>query len=113
MAQGPAQEKVRALYVAYISQELKLTEPEAQRFWPVHAEYDADLKKTRVDMPELERQQQQLNTKKKYEDRFVKILGAERTNEFFKKDAEFRKRMIERLQKMRENRGRRPGNNRP
>ena len=78
----PGQEKVKALYVAYITEELKLTESEAQRFWPVHAEYDADLRKIKLDQQELERQQMTLNTKKKYEDRFVKILGADRTNEF-------------------------------
>lgn len=110
--EGPGQEKVKALYVAFISQELKLTESEAQRFWPVHAEYDDDLRGIRRDMPELDRQQQMLNIKKKYEDRFTKILGAERTNEFYRKDAEFRKRLVERLQKMRENRGRRPGGSR-
>ena len=36
---GKNQQKIQALYVAYISQELKLTEEEAQKFWPVHTTF--------------------------------------------------------------------------
>ncbi len=102
---GPKREqKIQALYIAYVSQELKLTEDEAQRFWPVHTQYDAEIKGVSIDLNEIDRQQAVLNIKKKYQDRFIKIVGAERTNTFFKTDAEFRRKMIERLRKMREQR---------
>ena len=94
--------KIQALYIAYITQQLKFTEDEAQKFWPVHAQYDNEIKAVREDLNELDRQQAALNVKKKYQDRFIKILGAERVNDFFKTDAEFRKKMIERLRKMRQ-----------
>ena len=36
--------KDQALYVAYITQQLSLTEDEAQRFWPVHKQFDDEIK---------------------------------------------------------------------
>lgn len=107
------EQRIKALYVAYISQELKLTEEEAQKFWPVHSEFDNEIRTVKFDMPELERQQVVLNIKKKYQDRFVKILGIDRANDFFRKDAEFRKKLVERLKNMRQqNNGRGPMRNR-
>jgi hypothetical protein len=96
------EQKLKALYVAYISQELKLTEEEAQKFWPVHSQFDAEVRGVALDMPELERQQAILNTKKKYQDRFAKILGNDRTNDFFRMDMEFRKKLVERLKNIRQ-----------
>lgn len=90
------------MYIAYVTQQLKLTEDEAQKFWPVHAQYDNEIKAVRSDLTELDRQQAALNVKKKYQDKFIKILGADRANDFFKTDAEFRKKMIERLRKIRQ-----------
>src|SRR5688572_11518246 len=94
---GKREQKIQALYVAYITQELKLTEEEAQKFWPVHAQYDSEIRGVKNEASELERQQAALNIKKKYQERFSKILGAQRTNDFYIKDGEFRKKLIERL----------------
>ena len=101
---GNKSEKVEALYVAYMTKQLNLTEDEAQKFWPIHTQYDNELKAVERNNNELERQQNALNVKKKYQDRFIKVLGADRTNEFFRTDAEFRKRMIERLKAIKEKR---------
>lgn len=95
-------EKIEALYVAFITRELNLSEEDAQKFWPIHAQYDADLKGLKRDMPELDKQQAILNIKKKYQDKFIKVLGNSRTDDFYRKDAEFRKKLVERLQEMRE-----------
>ena len=99
------QQRIKALYVAYISQELKLTEDEAQKFWPVHSEFDKEIRAVKHDLDELPRQQAVLNIKKKYQDRFVKILGLDRTNAFYRADVEFRRRLVDRLRNMRENKG--------
>lgn len=99
---GNREDKIQALYIAYITQQLQLNEDEAKQFWPVHAQYDAELKAVNSNLGELEIQQASLNIKKKYQDKFVKILGAGRTNDFFKTDGEFRKRMVERLLKLRQ-----------
>jgi hypothetical protein len=102
------EQKIKALYVAYITQELKLTETEAQRFWPVHAQFDSEIKSLKHDAPELDRQQAVLNVKKKYQERFTGILGGSRTNDFFRKDGEFRKKMIDRLRQMKQQNMNRP-----
>ena len=99
------EEKIKALYVAYISQQLSLTADEAQKFWPVHSQYDAELKSINAsNVSELDRQQAVLNVKKKYQGNFSKILGNERSNSFYKQDGEFRKKMVERLKQIRQQR---------
>jgi Skp family chaperone for outer membrane proteins len=107
------EQKIKALYVAYITQELKLTESEAQKFWPVHEQYDAEIRGV-SGSDELSRQQSALNIKKKYQDKFTKILGNERTNSFYVKDGEFRKKLVERLRNMRQQNqgGRKPAGQR-
>ena len=106
---GQARQKIEALYVAYITRELKLTESEAQKFWPIHTQYDDDLRAIKGDASEFEKQQNILNVKKKYESRFSQVIGAERTNDFFRKDAEFRKRLVERVSQSRRNNMQRKG----
>jgi hypothetical protein len=101
---GVKMEKIQALYVAYITKELNLSADDAQKFWPIHAEFDRDLKGVKQDMPELERQQKILDIKKRYQDKFSRVLGSGRTENFFRKDGEFRRKLIERLKKMRQNR---------
>ena len=102
------QEKIKALKVAFITEKLEFTSDEAQKFWPIHTEYDNELRASSKDLPELERQQLILNIKKKYQPRFSKVLGQERTDNFFKTDAEFRKRLLERVRKSKQQRGDKP-----
>lgn len=97
------EQKIEALYIAFMTRELKLTEDEAQKFWPIHAQFDNELRAVSLETPELDRQQQLLNIKKRYQDRFTKILGPARTNDFYSKDTEFRKKLVERLRNMRQN----------
>jgi hypothetical protein len=98
------QEKIRALYVAYITKELNLTAEEAQKFWPEHTEFDREMRKVPNDMPELDKQQALLSIKKKYNDRFIRILGPSRTDRFFRQDGEFRRKLVIRMQRARQNR---------
>jgi len=97
------QEKIQALYVAYITQQLQLTPDEAQKFWPVHTQFTNDLKAVKPDMPELEKQQAILNIKKKYQDNFNRVLGANRCERFFKMDGEFKRKLLERIRKQNNN----------
>ena len=48
---------------------------------------------------ELEREEATLNVRKKYNEKFLKIIGKERTNLFFKKDKEFRNKLVIGLKK--------------
>lgn len=99
------EEKIKALYVAYITQQLQLTPDEAQKFWPLHAQYDAELRTINTGTAnELDRQQAILNVKKKYQSSFTKMIGSERSNNFYRQDGEFRKKLVERLKQMRQQR---------
>jgi hypothetical protein len=103
------QEKLKALYVAYITEELKLTPEEAQQFWPLHAKFDDEVKAVvQQEMPQLDREQKILDIKKRYQDKFTKVINAQRTETFFKKDGEFRRKLLERMQKIRQNRANKP-----
>jgi hypothetical protein len=93
------QEKIQALYVAYITQQLQLTPDEAQKFWPVHTQFTNELKAVKPDMPELEKQQAILNIKKKYQDNFNRVLGPKRCEHFFRMDGEFKRKLLERIRK--------------
>ena len=99
------EEKIKALYVAYITQQLNLTPDEAQKFWPLHAQYESELQAINTGTTdELARQQAVLNVKKKYQPGFTKIVGSERVNNFYRQDAEFRKQLVERLKELRQQR---------
>ncbi len=93
------QEKIRSLYVAYVTQQLQLTPDEAQRFWPVHTQFENELKTVNKDLPELPKQQARLDIKKKYHDNFNKIIGVNRCERFFRMDGEFKRKLLDRMQK--------------
>ena len=109
--QGARKQKIQALYVAYVTQQLNLTETEAQKFWPLHAQFDGEIKAVGIDLPELDRQQQTLNIKKKYLERFSNILGPSRSNNFYRLKDEFSKKLIDEVRKRRNqnNMNQRPG----
>jgi Skp family chaperone for outer membrane proteins len=97
------QERIKALYVAYVTQQLQLTPDEAQKFWPVHTQFENELKAVNKDLPELPKEQARLDIKKKYQDNFVKILGNGRCERFFKMNDEFKRKLRDRLQNQRNN----------
>jgi hypothetical protein len=96
------QEKIQALYVAYVTQQLALTPDEAQKFWPVYAQFTDELKAVKPDLPELDKEQARLNIKRKYQDNFSKILGANRCERFFRMNEEFRRKLQERINTQRQ-----------
>ena len=97
------QERIKALYVAYVTQQLQLTPDEAQKFWPVHTQFENELKAINKDLAELPKEQARLDIKKKYQDNFVKILGGNRCDRFFRMNDEFKRKLRERLQNQRNN----------
>jgi len=110
------QERVKALYVAYVTQKLALTPEEAQKFWPVHTQFETELKGVKKDLSELDRQQARLDIKKRYQGNFNKVIGTNRCERFFRMDGEFKKKLVERVQKQQGNQQRqrpnmRRGNN--
>lgn len=101
---GNGKEKIRALYIAYITQSIQLTDVEAEKFWPIHREYEREMKSFKMNQDnEIEKEEFALNVKKKYKPLFASVIGNERSNRFFKKDKEFRDKLIERLRDKRLN----------
>ena len=98
-------EKIQALYVAYVTKELNLTSEEAQKFWPVHAQFENELRAVKKDLPELDKEQARLNIKKKYQGNFNSILGNNRSERFFRMSANFKRKLMERLKNRRQNGG--------
>ena len=99
------EQKIKALYAAFMTQELNLSEEDAQKFWPIHRQFDSEMRALHqkpVKDP-IEKEEEAVAIKKKYRDKFIKAIGNERAQDFFKKDAEFRMRMFERIKNFRKN----------
>ncbi|WP_439505288.1 hypothetical protein [Sediminibacterium sp.] len=99
---------IEAIKVAYITKQLNLNTEEAQKFWPLHNAYMAELKKAREANrdAELAFEEQALSIRKKYNNDFKKILNAEdRVNTVFKLDRNFNDMMRQEMMK----RGMKPG----
>lgn len=86
---------IKALYVAYVTKQLDLTPDEAQKFWPVHTQFENDLKAVDRSQSELKIQQAVLDVKKRYQDNFSRIIGASRCDRFFRMDGEFKRKLLE------------------
>ena len=97
------QEKIQSLYVAYVTQQLQLTPDEAQKFWPLHTQFEKELKAVNKDLPELPKQQARLDIKKKYQENFSKIIGTNRCEHFYRMGDEFRRKLLDRMQKQANN----------
>ena len=97
------QERIKALYVAYVTQQLQLTPDEAQKFWPVHTQFETDLKAVKQNQPELVKEEARLNIKKRYQENFTRILGNNRCERFFRLNDEFKRKLRDRLQNQRNN----------
>ena len=89
------QKKIKALYVAYVSEQLQLTPDEAQKFWPVHTQFENDIRGVNKELPELQKQQAYLDVKKRYQENFSRILGTNRCERFFRMDGEFKRKLLE------------------
>ena len=103
----PKPPHVEALKVAFITQQLNLTAEEAQKFWPVHNSYMAELKKAREANKdaELAFEEQALSIRKEYNSDFKKVLNSEeRVNTVFKLNRNFNDMMRQEMMR----RGMRP-----
>ena len=98
------QEKIQALYYAYITQKLQLTPDEAKQFWPLHEQYQREMIALNNNPNDLDRQQGILNLKRKYQPIFEKVIGSERSNRFYRQNDEFRDKLTQRLKEMRQER---------
>lgn len=105
-AQNGRSEKIQALKVAFITQKLNLTSPEAEKFWPVYNQYDNEIRTLRANNRNgdvLDSEEKLLDIRKKYKPQFEKILGPARLNDLFNAERDFRKILIQRLKEQRKN----------
>lgn len=125
-SQGPGDDKERddkieALKVGFITKELNLTTSEAEKFWPIYNEMDAKMKELRQSCRKInkdlkdseekmtnddakkklstlfENDQKELDLKKEYSEKFIKIIGEKRTLKLLSLEHEFRRVLLERL----------------
>lgn len=97
-------EKVQALKIAFITQKLELTSDEAQRFWPVYNNYEAELHQTmqaNKGGDVIENEEKLLNIRKKYRTEFSRVLGQPKMNKLFASEKEFRGVLMRQLKERR------------
>lgn len=127
-----AQEKIQAARIALISEKLKLTPAQAEKFWPIYREFteqrmelrkqfrqaerNPDAGKTQADREKallnlsLQLKQQNVDLEKKYSERLLNIISAQQLLTLPKAEEEFRRMLIQRLQDRQELRDQRREN---
>jgi hypothetical protein len=125
-------EKIQAARIALISEKLKLTPEQAEKFWPVYREFTENRMALRKQLRDAERtqdpvkpkadrdqeliklghqlKQQNLDLEKKYSDRLLKVISAQQLLTLPKAEEEFRKILLQRLQDRQEMREQRKEN---
>ncbi len=126
-------ERVKALRTAFITNQLQLTPEEAQGFWPVFNQFEAEQKKLRekykptkdllsmTDVEaeqllnsQLEMEEEMLQLKKDYHQRFKKVLPVRKVAMLSRVEREFRDYLVVKLKEMRAGqRSGQPGGQRP
>jgi hypothetical protein len=104
---GQRAEKVQELKIAFITQRLQLTPTEAEKFWPVYNSYENEIKQLRATNKNgdvLDNEQKLLDIRKKYKPSFEKILGAQRANDLYNVERDFRNVLIKSLKQQRQER---------
>lgn len=94
--------KIQAMELAFITKELNLNPTEAQKFWPIFNQYRNDLKEASQGknyQDNLERQQKMLDVRKKYRDKFTKVVSHDRANRVFGAEDEFKSLVRKEFQK--------------
>lgn len=95
--------KTEAIRIAYITRQLNLTSPEAQKFWPVYNTYLEELRQVKKSHDELDDEilfeETILQVRKKYRPEFKKILVDDaRVNKTFTVERSFREMLRKELE---------------
>jgi len=119
------QEKIEALRVGFLTQELNLTSAEAEKFWPLFNQFQAEMRTIRQqNMPKnkreedltpeeranvadkiLETKQRVLDLEKKYHAQFKSILGNEKLAKLYEAERKFKQTVMQKLRERREKAG--------
>lgn len=88
----PAPGSIFSLKKAFVTNQLTLTNEEAEKFWPLYYNYSSELRSARMHRKEdvLELEENILTIRKKYKSDFKKILNTdERVNKALTVDRDF------------------------
>jgi hypothetical protein len=104
-------EAIESEKIAYITQELKLTPKEAQRFFPLYNRYNEEIweikrAKKRQNQDIISFDAKEVETKKKYREEFAKVIGSTRASQFFQVVEDFNDILRNTLQNRQNNRRR-------
>lgn len=117
---GQKREMIKSQKIAYITDQLKLTPPEAEKFWPVYNEFEAkrenllilhkgsDLENINIDLlsdkevekladEEIALGQELLNLKKEYHEKFKTILPIRKVLKLYQAEREFQRVLLRRI----------------
>ncbi len=115
-------EKVKLEKVAYITQELELTEDEAQRFWPIYNAYKEESGAMRASMdihPKkdmsdkeaedmlyamLDAKSKEIDIQKKYIGKMKSAIPAKKIAMLFKVERQFKEKLVSNVKERRKNR---------
>ena len=123
--------RIHAAKMAYITDRLRLTEEQAVAFAPVYAEFEAERRATRREFVEkhkghgrdweddttsrlyidedLDYQQRMIDLKRKYNERFLKVINPQQVAELFVAEKEFNKMLRRQMEHRDEFQGGRGG----
>ncbi len=116
---GERREKIEAMKVAFLTQQLDLSSREAQQFWPVYNEYQDKLEALRQQRrkdrkastsdalsdkdaealldQELAFRQQEIDLQKTYYQRFKAVLSVRKTLKLMRSEEEFKRVLLEQI----------------
>jgi hypothetical protein len=116
---GQAMARIHAAKMAYITDRLQLSPDQSANFIPLYNEYEREIRDTRQsyfkkykgeDMEHasdgaamqyiddnLDYQQQVLDIKRKYNDRFLKTISPQQLTDLYKAEREFKQLLLQRL----------------
>jgi hypothetical protein len=110
-AQGPNQDRIEALKVAFITRQVQLTSDEAQKFWPIYNEYETSmtqmLKTARQKgTSEIEIEENILELHKKWKPNFLKAISEEKFDRLMKAERTWGEMLRKEMQRRKEGGGR-------
>ena len=109
--QGPFAGQLEAMKTGYITNRLRLTNEEAQKFWPIYNSYAAEVQQAyynfrhQPNSSEIVLEESLLNIKKKYSVEFLKAIPPPKINEFFKAEKDFNNFVRTEMQRRQAQRG--------
>ena len=107
---------IKAVRSAYITNQLKLTPDEAQRFWPIYNNYLQEVRQARKENrgDVVAQQERIVNIQKKYKGDFKRVTGSDdRVNKTFTAERDFRNALRNELNNRRDHLNNNSNNRQP